>query len=381
MTQTNKATSTKVRRVSPKRQVTLDVGPLFDEQWTGIPVFTRRLAESLLRHEDIDVGFSYNLTQIPNAQVEAAIKAGTGVFLRDQFARSSGSTFDGYGVIDPAKPILFPSVKESCGVGPLEASTVHDLGTLFMPENCEAATVSYHLRNFSKELETNNAIFCVSEATKAALLTAYPSARSKAKILYQYVDWPEHFELIERNMPSITLGRYAVVVGTLEPRKNLGLLLHALARPEILKSDFKFVIIGRKGWKIDQFLADLKPEQKERLVFTGFVSEFIKYRLIKHADFLVFPSVYEGFGIPALEAMSLGKPVLASRTSSFPEVIGDAGVYFDPFSIDEFSESFVEISKPSKLKILKPKALKNSKNFNWNRTAEAVVDWLRLINY
>jgi glycosyltransferase involved in cell wall biosynthesis len=246
-----------------------------------------------------------------------------------------------------------------------------------MPEVHEDANVMHHMQNFSRDLAADDAVFCISESTRAALELYYPSTASKTAILYQYVDWPESFEAIDRNLPPVQLGRYAVVVGTLEPRKNLGLLIRALAAPEIRRSGIKFVIIGKKGWKVDQFLTELKPEEASRLVFSGFVSEFVKFRLLRHAEFLVYPSIYEGFGIPALEAMSLAKPVLASMTSSFPEVIGDAGVYFDPLSVSEFAAAFAEISHKKKLTELAPKAVAGAAAFDWRRMAQPVVDWAR----
>lgn len=90
--------------------------------------------------------------------------------------------------------------------------------------------------------------------------------------------------------------------------------------------------IGRNGWKVDLILARLQPKGTSRLVFAGFVSEVVKFRLLRHVEFLVCPSVCDRFGIPAVEAMSPGKPVLASMTSSFSEVIGEARVFFNPRS-------------------------------------------------
>jgi glycosyltransferase involved in cell wall biosynthesis len=361
---------------APKRQssVTIDIGPLLEDNWTGIPVFTRRLVQSLMRHGELDLEFCFNLTRIPKERVLAAIQAGTGTFLRADFERNAGRT---YGLIDPDTPLLYPSVKESFGISKYEASTVHDLSALFMPENHEQANVDFHMTNLARELATNSVVFCVSEATRSALTLAFPSIGEKARVLYQYADWPEEFETIERNLPPLELGRYAAVVGTVEPRKNLTLLIEAMSLPVVRDSKIRFVVIGKKGWKVDHFLAQMKPDEQQHLVFSGFVSEFIKYRLLLHSEFLVFPSLYEGFGIPALEAMSLGKPVLASLTSSFPEVIGDAGVYFDPLSMSDFGTAFEQISGLGQQRLLAEKAKDRAAQFTWQRMAHPIVDWVQ----
>jgi hypothetical protein len=93
-----------------------------------------------------------------------------------------------------------------------------------MPEAHEEANIAYHLDTMALELATDDVVFCISEATRAALSSAFPSVASKTRTLFQYVDWPNHFEIMNRNMPPLRLGPYAVVVGTIEPRKNLGLL-------------------------------------------------------------------------------------------------------------------------------------------------------------
>jgi hypothetical protein len=358
--------------LSARPKVTLDVTPLLETQWTGIPVFTRRLAQSLLWHGGVDLEFMVRLTSIPIASVEAAIHAGTGVFLRERFESEAASRS---AAADRTGAMLYPSVKESFAVAEREASTVHDMSTLFMPEVHEEPNVAYHLDNMTVELATDDVVFCISESTRAALVTAFPSVATKTRMLYQYADWPANFDLMDRNLPPLQIGSYAVVVGTIEPRKNLVLLLNAVSTGEVMRSPLRFVVIGRKGWKVDRFMAELPAEARERILFSGFVSEFIKYRLIKGSKFLIFPSVYEGFGIPALEAMSLGKPVLASWSSSLPEVVGDAGVFFDPLSVSEFAAAFATIANPRRLAELAPRALANSAAFNWQRMAKPVIDW------
>src|SRR5271154_169413 len=123
-------------QILSRPKVTVDVGPLFEDQWTGIPVFTRRLVQSLQRHGGVDLAFAHNFARVPQAPVMAAIRMGMGSFLRDEFERHAA---DDYDLVDPAGPLLFPSVKGHLSAGGREASTVHDMSTLYMPENHEAA--------------------------------------------------------------------------------------------------------------------------------------------------------------------------------------------------------------------------------------------------
>jgi glycosyltransferase involved in cell wall biosynthesis len=335
-------------------------------------VFTRRLIRSLQRSGELDLDFAFDLVRLPRSHVEAAMAVGAGAFLREAFESHARDDAE---FIDFNTPILYPSNKPHRAHLKREASTVHDMSTLLMPENHSEGNVAHHLDHIQEELESDEAVFCISQATRAALVTALPSTSPKARLLYQYVDWPENFRWLERNMPRVGIGRYAVVIGTVEPRKNLTLLIKALALPRVAQTELQFVVVGKKGWLIDSFLESLTPEQRKRLIFSGFVTEFVKYRLIANAEFLVYPSMYEGFGIPALEAMSLGKPVLAARTSSFPEVVGDAGVYFDPFSAEEFADALQEISSPRRLAELSPRAIAQNAKFGPERMAAPVVEW------
>ena len=354
-------------------RLTVDITPLLEDEWTGISVFTRRLVQALERSRRVELDYSIRMTRIGRAEVRETIRHGSGAFLR---GRLNDRPAEGFEPLDPAIPLLYPSVKPSFGLARHEASTIHDISTLVMPETHDEANVAYHLDPLRDQMATDEAVFCVSEATRTALVDTFPWVAPKTRLLLQYVDWPEEFGLLDRNQPAIELGRYAVVIGTIEPRKNLDLLLRALEHPSVANSDLTFIVIGRRGWLAEQALARLRPQLQNRVRFTGFVSEFVKYRLLKAAEFLVLTSVYEGFGIPAVEAMSLGKPVLASLTSSFPEVIGDAGVYFDPFSVDEFAAGLKEISNPGRAAELAPKALEQAASFTPERMAAPVLEWI-----
>ena len=354
-------------------RLTLDITPMLDSEWTGIPVFTRRLVQALDASGRVQLDFAVRLSRIPADAVREAIRLGTGTYLRTLWERTPPGDAE---PIDPGVPLLYTSVKQAGGAARREASTIHDISTLVMPETHVQANVAFHLDALRDQLRTDEVVFCCSDATRAALVATFPWVAPKAWLVPQYVDWPESFELLERNLPPLALGRYAVVIGTIEPRKNLGLLLAALDNPAVARAGIHFVVIGRRGWLADEALARLSPQTQSRISFTGFVSEFVKWRLLRHAEFLVFPSIYEGFGIPALEAMSLGKPVLASMTSAFPEVIRDAGVYFDPLSVEEFAAGLKEIADPKRLADLTPKALAQAAQFDAPRMAAPILDWL-----
>ncbi|MBP0444528.1 glycosyltransferase family 4 protein [Roseomonas sp. SSH11] len=358
---------------TPKPRLTLDITPLLEDEWTGISVFTRRLAQALERSGRVELDYGIRMTRIAAPEVRETIRHGSGSFLR---GRINGRPSDAFEPIDSSLPLLYPSVKENFGLARREASTIHDISTLVMPETHDQANVAYHLEPLRDQITSDEVVFCVSEATRAALSDTFPWVAPKTRLLMQYADWPEHFPLLDRNQPTVELGRYAVVIGTIEPRKNLDLLLRALEHPSVIASDLTFIVIGRRGWLADQALARLRPQAQQKVKFTGFVSEFVKYRLLKAAEFLILTSVYEGFGIPAVEAMSLGKPVLASLTSSFPEVIGDGGVFFDPFSVDEFAAGLKEISDPRRIAELAPLALQQAASFTPDRMAAPVLEWI-----
>lgn len=359
-----------------KPSLTLDITPLVESQWTGIPVFTRRLVQALDPH--VSLSFCFGANRVPADAVRQAIRISTGTYLRDAI-HTPVLTLEaeaGRRALDPAIPLLYPSVKPSPGTAAREASTIHDISTLVMPDTHMPENVAFHLDPLRDQLASDEVVFCCSEATREALCTYVPWVRPKARIMYQYVDWPEGFETLDRNQPAISLGRYAVVIGTVEPRKNLRLLLRALERPAMAGDDLHFVVIGARGWMADQAVAQLSPEAQARITFTGFISEFAKYRLLRHAEFLVYPSVYEGFGIPAVEAMSLGKPVLASLSSSFPEVIGPAGLFFDPFSVDGFAAALEEMSNPACQAELAVHARPQAARFDAAGMAAPVLEWL-----
>ncbi|MGG4000398.1 glycosyltransferase family 4 protein [Anoxybacillus kestanbolensis] len=165
---------------------------------------------------------------------------------------------------------------------------------------------------------------------------------------------------------------YVLSVGTLEPRKNINGLIKAF---EIFKQstniDLNLVIVGRKGW-LEYF--DIQKSIKEDIIITGFVDDEDLPHLIAQAEVFIMPSFYEGFGLPLLEAMSLGVPCISSNTSSLPEVGGEAVVYIDPYDINEIAKKLDELLKnKEKMKLLSELGKEQSKKFSWDKTTNQFV--------
>jgi glycosyltransferase involved in cell wall biosynthesis len=162
-------------------------------------------------------------------------------------------------------------------------------------------------------------------------------------------------------------------VGTLEPRKNIEGLLEAFA---ILKSrgfSHKLVIAGGKGWKYQNIFRTVSRLKLDGdVVFTGYVSDAEKNSLMRKAELFVYPSFYEGFGLPVLEAMALGTPVVTSDNSSFPEIVGDAGILVNPYDVNSIAGG-MERALSSSISLIN-KGLKRAKLFTEERMISKILD-------
>lgn len=166
--------------------------------------------------------------------------------------------------------------------------------------------------------------------------------------------------------------KYCMTLSTIEPRKKLSLLLDAYEKLIADGQDVpNLVIAGRKGWLVDKLVNKYSEKLKDKVCFTGFVDEEDMGLIYKNASFFVFPSEYEGFGMPPLEAMSMGCMVLSSDASSMPEVLGKAAVYFKSGDKDDLAEKLLFMSGISEEKKIKcrPICKKRSEMFDWHREA------------
>ena len=165
---------------------------------------------------------------------------------------------------------------------------------------------------------------------------------------------------------------YILCLSTLEPRKNMRLLVDAFsALIKEKKIDTNLVLAGRKGWLMDDLLSNLDEEIVKRIHFTGFVDDDLLPYVYKNAQVFVFPSIYEGFGVPPIEAMSMGIPVISSDAASLPEVLGDSAFYFENRNLEELKGQIVTVMNlpEEKIDIIKKAGIERAQMFNWKTEA------------
>jgi alpha-1,3-rhamnosyl/mannosyltransferase len=173
---------------------------------------------------------------------------------------------------------------------------------------------------------------------------------------------------------------YLLTVGTLEPRKNLIQVLRAYrALPERFQAQVPLAMAGLRGWKseaLDRELAAVRSRGRVRVL--GYVPEADLYRLYSGALAFVYPSLYEGFGLPPLEAMACAAPVIVSNRSSLPEVVGEAGVLCDPDDVDELRDAILRVAEdPGERERLIHAGLAQAGQFSWDRCASQTIEAYR----
>ncbi len=215
--------------------------------------------------------------------------------------------------------------------------TIYDLSFVRHPEWHPADRVKYFERYCLKKLPQVDAVITISEFSKREIMDLLNLPPDKITVTLLGVD--RVFTPGRQRVPGLP-ERYILSLGNLEPRKNLPVLVHAYASlPGDLQERYPLVIAGARAWhhhELNKTLSSL--ERKGKIILTGYIPQDVLPHLYKNASLFVYPSLYEGFGLPVLEAMASGVPVITSNTTSLPEVVGDAGLLVDPQSIDALRE-------------------------------------------
>lgn len=215
--------------------------------------------------------------------------------------------------------------------------TIHDLVPIRLPYTTPDNKAEFVARA-RRSAQESDLVVTVSEASKADIVALLDVDPAKVAVTYQPADLEslpaEEIERLPRSLSrfGLTPGEYLLCVGAQEPKKNMKRLIEAYLE---IDTPIPLVIAGPRGWMWEQevgaALAPLSEQARARIKFTGYVDRQDLRRLYAGAHIFVYPSLYEGFGLPALEAMISGAPVITSKTSSLPEVCGEAALYVDPF--------------------------------------------------
>lgn len=254
--------------------------------------------------------------------------------------------------------------------------TIHDVNHLVFYKNLSFFQKIYARIMLNTAVNNSNIIFTVSEFSKKEILKYLNLKLSKIYVIYPAIN----LEISNsKNLDNINLSdKYLLYVGNVKPHKNLKNLIFAYKKLKL--KNIKLLIVGKKEGLItvDKSLFELIDKDiflKQNVVFTGYVSDKTLYSLYNNALLFVFPSLYEGFGIPPLEAMACGCPCVVSNVASLPEVCGDAAYYVNPYDVNDIAKGIEKVLTDENLRQdLIRKGFENVKRFSWEKSASKILE-------
>jgi len=259
--------------------------------------------------------------------------------------------------------------------------TVHDLSFLRYPECYEAAFREYLEGAVPRSVSRADLILADSESTRQDLIEFFAVDSDRVEVLYSGVEKRFHPITDAISLAGVREQyglpeHFILSVGTLQPRKNFGRLIEAYRRLiDRIDLDVKLVIAGGKGWLYERIFRRVEElGLNGKVIFLGFFADDDLPTLYSLADLFVFPSLYEGFGLPPLEAMACGTPVISSNASSLPEVVGGVAQMVDPFDVEGLAEAMFEVLSDDELQAeMIRKGLIRAGQFTWEGAARALL--------
>ncbi len=267
--------------------------------------------------------------------------------------------------------------------------TIHDISYERYPQWFTSTDLLYMRAFVPPTARRAAAVLTVSEYSKRDIVRRYCVPPERVFVTYLAAD--PVFQPLQRDVESLstmrerygTGDRYILCVGNLQPRKNLVTLINAYVR--LRQADamrHKLILVGRKGWLYDDIFAKARDSgYTDDLVFTDYVPDKDLVSLYNGADVFVYPSLFEGFGLPPVEAMACGTPVITSNTSALPEVVGDAAITVDPLNVEALATAIAQLLRDAELqKRLSLEGLQRAASFSWDNTARRILDVYRHVS-
>jgi glycosyltransferase involved in cell wall biosynthesis len=262
--------------------------------------------------------------------------------------------------------------------------TVHDLAFLLYPECADASLRAYLEKTVPRSVQRADYVVADSENTRNDVICLLGVPPERVTVVpggvdpvFKPVTDPARLAAFRRTLGLDPVTPYILFIGVIEPRKNLMGLIEAF---DILKArrslPHKLVVAGRRGWLSEATMerAERSPYRSE-IIFPGFIPEEELPTLYSAAEAFAFPSHYEGFGLPVLEAMACGTPVVASRASSLPEVVGDAGMQVDPDDSERLASALELLAlNPEMRADFRERGIARAAGFTWDAAAQVMLD-------
>lgn len=354
-----------------------------DNQSAGVHTFTREMIVSLLRHDKQNSYFLFRGKRTPAFDGSRTIAVPR---LRWTLFFPVLRIFWIFGRL--ASRLKIDVVIEPAHFGPFfvprktkRVTVIHDLTPLKFPEHHRFHSQILQSIFLKRIVRKADLIVTNSENSRQDIIRYFPFAEDRVEKIYLGNDASfkpdKNPEILSRY--SITQP-YFLFVSTLEPRKNLSLLLKGYHRFRMnAKSPVQLVIIGGKGWKCRKLFKEIEGHHyRNDIILPGYVPKEDLPALYSQTMAFIYPSLYEGFGLPVLEAMACGAPCLVSNISSLPEVSGSAALLFNPFDVSDLTEQMEAVATDFQLREeLSAKSIVQAARFSWDNFAEEFLEIMR----
>ncbi|MFH0892735.1 MAG: glycosyltransferase family 1 protein [Candidatus Falkowbacteria bacterium] len=379
-------------------KIGIDIRTLMDENWSGVSGYTYNLVRKIL---EVDRSREYRLFYNSGRDISSRIPEFNADNARVVRTRHPNKIFNYFMQKTLGRPkidrllgvdrfisphINFLSLSDRCR----KIITVHDLSFLRYPEFFSLRKNIWHRAlNVKKMLKGFDMIAAVSENTKRDIIELCGIDEARIRVIYpgisrryQPLDRTEKREEFEAARKKYALPRnYILYVGNLEPRKNVPGLIRAYGIFRDANGgskDMKLVIAGAKGWKSEDIFREWRESKyRQDIKFIGYVDEEDKVYIYNLAALFVYPSFYEGFGFPPLEAAACGVPVIAGSNSSLPEVVGQEALLVDSGNIAEIAGAISVVLKSGHpASFPATKSGKSQQRFSWENTAKGYLEIL-----
>jgi len=372
-------------------RIAVEIQPVLEEYLTGVGEYTDNLIKRLKYHADKNdeiylLGMDFFRKagrvmgyQAPNITVRTNGLMHYGIYRRlwnympfIDYGRFFGVKADIFHFVNFVIP---PYVKGKAVV------TVYDMVYRRFPETMERANLKKLEKNLADSCARADAVITISQSSKREIIEYLGVPDEKVHIIYPGVDTDRYHSGIDRDMIDGILKKYALpdayflYLGTLEPRKNIETIVEAYRLyNKNHGGDIRLVIAGKKGWQYERIFEKVREYGLEqRIIFPGYVSEEDKPGLYAGARAFLFPSLYEGFGMPPLEAMACGTPVIAAAASSLPEVMGDAGCMVEPMDTEAIAGYMHALASDREFSdSIRARGFDRAKKFSWDKSVEAL---------